>query len=180
MSRIGKKPIEIPAGVTYTLSGNTIEVKGPLGSDSCSFCEGISIKEGNNTLLLEVTGDQEDKDLNAKYGLYRSLIANVVTGVSKGFEKDLEIQGVGYRAQQQGKDVQLFLGFSHPVVFEAPEGITIKCVDQTNIKVSGINKQKVGQVAANIRKIRPPEPYKGKGVRYKDEYVRRKAGKAGK
>jgi large subunit ribosomal protein L6 len=120
------------------------------------------------------------KEYRAKYGLYRSLIANIFTGVSKGFERKLEINGVGYRVQQQGNDLQFNLGYSHPVVFKAPEGITLKADDQTHLTVSGINKQKVGQVAANIRELRPPEPYKGKGVKYADEHIRRKAGKAGK
>ncbi len=181
MSRIGKKPIDIPEKTSYDVKGNTITVKGALGEDSCDFCDGIEITEEDKKLFLKMDPKYfEDKEYKAKYGLYRSLIANIFTGVSKGFEKKLEINGVGYRVQQQGNDLQFNLGYSHPVIFKAPKGITLKAEDQTHLTVSGISKQQVGQVAANIRELRPPEPYKGKGVKYQDEHIRRKAGKAGK
>lgn len=181
MSRIGKKPIIMPSGVSYEFKDKVVSVKGPLGSDSCKVCEGIELKQDGEAISVEATiSTEKDKNINAMHGLYRTLIANIVTGVSTGFSKELIITGVGYRVQQQGSDLQLHLGFSHPVVYKAPEGITLQAVDQTHIKISGINKQKVGQVAAEIRKIRPPEPYKGKGVKYSDEIIRRKAGKAGK
>jgi large subunit ribosomal protein L6 len=180
MSRIGKQPIEIPESVALTIENKTIHVKGPLGADSCTIHEGISMHQDGNILKLEKTGSHDDKILRAMHGLYRALIANIVAGVTKGFEKALEIQGVGYRVQQQGSDIQLHLGYSHPVMFKAPEGITLQVVDQTNLVIKGSSKHLVGQVAANIRKLRAPEPYKGKGIRYKGEYVRRKAGKAGK
>ncbi|MDA3899013.1 MAG: 50S ribosomal protein L6 [Spirochaetes bacterium] len=181
MSRIGKKPINIPEKVSYEISGNKISVKGPLGEDTCEYCDGLIIKEESGSLWITKSENPADeKDLNAKYGLYRSLIANVFEGVSKGFEKKLEINGVGYRAQQQENDVQFNLGYSHPVVFKAPSGIKIEVNDQTHLTITGYNKQQVGQVAANIRELRPPEPYKGKGIKYSTEFIRRKAGKAGK
>ncbi|HRX15357.1 MAG TPA: 50S ribosomal protein L6 [Spirochaetota bacterium] len=181
MSRIGKKPISIPEKVTYEISGNKITVKGPRGEDCCEFCDGLVFKEEDGALCITKASDrQDDKDLNAKYGLFRSLISNIFIGVSTGFEKKLEINGVGYRVQQQGNDIQLNLGFSHPVIFKAPAGIKIEVVDQTHLTISGFNKQQVGQVAANIRELRAPEPYKGKGIKYSTEIIRRKAGKAGK
>jgi large subunit ribosomal protein L6 len=178
MSRIGKKPIDIPDNVTVDISGNTVTVKGPLGSDSLELIEGISVNSEEKT--LHVLASNDEKQTTAYQGLFRSLLNNMVVGTSTGFEKDLEIIGVGYRATQQGADIQFQLGYSHPILFKAPEGIKLEVLDATKVKVKGSNKQQVGQVAANIRKLRPPEPYKGKGIRYKDEYVRRKAGKAGK
>ncbi len=181
MSRIGKKPIDIPEKTTYEVKDRTISVKGSLGEGSCEFCDGIEIIEEDKKLYLKMKEEYlADKEYKAKYGLYRSLIANIFDGVSKGFEKKLEINGVGYRVQQQGNDLQFNLGYSHPVIFKAPQGITLKAIDQTHLSVSGVDKQKVGQVAANIRELRPPEPYKGKGVKYEGEHIRRKAGKAGK
>lgn len=178
MSRIGNKPIDIPDNVSVNINDLTVAVKGPLGEDSLSVLEGITLSLENNVLLVGI--EYDEKQIVAYQGLFRSLINNMVVGTSKGFEKDLEIVGVGYRATQQGQDIQFQLGYSHPIVFKAPEGITLEVVDATKVKIKGINKQQVGQVASDIRKLRPPEPYKGKGIRYKDEYIRRKAGKAGK
>jgi large subunit ribosomal protein L6 len=168
MSRIGKAPITVPSGVTVTIDGQSISVKGPKGELSRTVSD------------LVVERGADDRDSRSQHGLVRSLIQNMVTGVTEGFQKDLEIVGVGYRAQAKGKGLELSLGFSHPVYVEAPEGITFNVPQPTRIEVHGIDKQLVGQVAANIREWRKPEPYKGKGVRYADEYVRRKAGKAGK
>ncbi len=182
MSRIGKKPIEVPSSVNITIAGKKVTAKGPLGEESVDLIDGISIEQKDNVLSIvkETNTEVDDKTLGAYSGLFRSLVNNVVLGVCQGFEKDLEIIGVGYRATQQSNDIMFQLGFSHNIVFPAPEGITLEVLDATKIKVKGSDKQKVGQVAANIRKLRPPEPYKGKGIRYKDEYVRKKAGKAGK
>jgi len=180
MSRIGKKPIEIPSQVTIDLNGAVLNVKGPLGTEKIEMRPGISVKQEGNVLTLENNGDAKDKQANALHGLYRSIIANLVEGVTKGFEKDLEITGVGYRATQQGTDIQFHLGFSHPIVYKAPVGVILQVVEQTKIKVKGSSKEKVGQTAAEIRFLKPPEPYKGKGIRFKDEKVRRKAGKTGK
>lgn len=178
MSRIGNKPINIPDNVTIDIKEKTIAVKGPLGEDSLDVLEGITLKVDDKVVTIGTENDE--KQLVAYQGLFRSLINNMVVGTSQGFEKDLEIIGVGYRATQQGQDIQFQLGYSHNILFKAPAGIKLEVLDATKIKVKGINKQQVGQVAANIRKLRPPEPYKGKGIRYKDEYIRRKAGKAGK
>ena len=178
MSRIGKAPIAVPSGVTVTLDGQSISVKGPKGELSRSYSELISIRQDGEQLVVERSGD--DRDSRAQHGLVRSLIQNMVTGVTQGFQKDLEIVGVGYRAQAKGQGLELSLGFSHPVVVDAPDGISFNVPQPTRIEVHGIDKQLVGQVAANIREWRKPEPYKGKGVRYADEHVRRKAGKAGK
>ena len=180
MSRVGKKPIQIPDGVKVEISGQKVSVSGPLGNLSWDVIDGIDVRQEENVLYVEKKDAEEDNKLQAFFGLSRALVANMVTGVSTGFERDLEIHGVGYRALQKNQDVELQLGFSHPITFTPPEGITIEVVDPTKIKVKGIDKQKVGQVAANIRELRPPEPYKGKGIRYRDEYVRRKAGKAAK
>ncbi len=179
MSRIGKLPIVIPEKVEVNISGSKINVKGPLGEQGLEVLPGINLSTEENVIYVSKEND-EDKQLNAFQGLFRSLVNNIVVGVSQGFEKNLEIIGVGYRATQQNADIQFQLGYSHDIIFKAPEGITLQVVDPTKIKVLGIDKQKVGQVAANIRKLRPPEPYKGKGIRYKDELVRKKAGKAGK
>jgi len=178
MSRIGKAPITVPAGVDVTVSGRNISVKGPKGTLSRAIPGGITIEQDGDTLTCERPND-ENKN-KALHGLTRSLVNNMVIGVTEGFSKQLEIVGVGYRAEPQGNGLRLSLGFSHTVDVAAPEGITFEVDRQTNVKISGIDKEVVGQVAANIRSIRKPEPYKGKGVRYAGERVQRKAGKAGK
>mgnify|MGYP001766778955 FL=1 len=180
MSRVGKKPIAVPKGVTVDISSNKISVKGPLGEEKLSLLEGIQVKLENDALKIIADEKSENEKMAAYHGLIRSLISNMVTGVSSGFTKDLEIIGVGYRATQQSKNVQLQLGYSHPIIFSPPEGISVEVLEPTKLRVKGKNKQEVGQVAANIRELRPPEPYKGKGIRYKDEVVRKKAGKTGK
>lgn len=179
MSRIGKKPIEIPGSVTVTVDGNDVVVKGPLGQNTIMLLKGVNIEKNDSLLSVHIENDN-DKQQRAYHGLFRSLINNMIIGVSTGFVKEMEIIGVGYRAIQQGKDVQFSLGYSHPIVFQAPEGITLEVTEATKFKIKGFNKEQVGQVAANIRKLRPPEPYKGKGIRYKNENVRKKAGKTGK
>lgn len=178
MSRIGKAPIAVPNGVDVTIDGQSVKVQGPKGELSRSVSDLVSVRRDGDVLVVERSGD--DRDARAQHGLVRSLIQNMVTGVTEGFQKDLEIVGVGYRAQAKGRGLELSLGFSHPVVVDAPDGITFNVPLPTRIEVHGIDKQLVGQVAANIREWRKPEPYKGKGVRYVDEHVRRKAGKAGK
>lgn len=178
MSRIGKLPVTIPEGVTITVSPeNEVVVKGKNGELSAVFDRKITISEEDGT--LHITRQSEAKTVRALHGLTRALIQNMVTGVSDGFAKTLEIVGVGYRAQLQGKKLVLGVGYSHPVEIEQPEGITFEVPNPNTIIVKGIDKQRVGQVAADIRSVRPPEPYKGKGIRYKDEYVRRKVGKTG-
>jgi large subunit ribosomal protein L6 len=179
MSRIGKKPIELPGQVAVEMNGQVVSVKGPLGSEQLELKPGITIKKEGSSIIVE-KASEKDKQLSALHGLYRALIANMVEGVSKGFERELEITGVGYRAQQQGKDIQFHLGFSHPIFYKAPQGVTLEVVDQTKLKVKGSSKEKVGQTASEIRFLKPPEPYKGKGIRFKSEKVRRKAGKTGK
>ena len=178
MSRIGKKPIEIPAGVEVKIDGQVVTVKGSLGTEVVTVRPEISIKMEENQLVL--TKNVDTKEAAALYGLSRTLVANAVIGVSKGFEKKLEIVGVGYRANMDGNKLNLQLGFSHPCVVEPPAGITITVEQNTKVTVKGSNKQLVGDVAAFIRGKRPPEVYKGKGVKYEGEYIRRKAGKAGK
>ena len=178
MSRIGNKPVDLPDGVDIEIDGNAVTVKGSKGELNREFNERIGFDVDNG--VITVTRPDDSRESRALHGLSRALLANMVVGVSDGYTKVLEIQGVGYRATLKGKDVELLVGFSHPVVVEAPEGITLEVPEQTRIVVSGIDKEQVGQVAANIRKVRPPEPYKGKGIRYAGEYVRRKAGKAGK
>lgn len=180
MSRIGKKVIQIPQGVTVEAKDDLVQIKGKLGSESLTLSKNISVKVDGAVLQVVKHGDDSDKKLSELHGLYRSLIANAMAGVSSGFDKELEIIGVGYRATQQGTNVMFQLGFSHNVTFTPPEGITIDVLEPTKLRVKGANKQKVGQVAADIRGLKPPEPYKGKGIRYKNEYVRKKAGKAGK
>jgi large subunit ribosomal protein L6 len=175
MSRTGKKPIAAVSGVTMTIKDRQVTVKGPKGEQSLALMEIVSAKQTDDGIVIEPANDT--KEANAAWGTTRALIANMVTGVTKGFEKKLVIQGVGFRAAMQGKDVKLSLGFSHDVVFETPKGITIATPTATDIVVTGIDKQQVGQVAANIRGYRPPEPYKGKGVRYEGEYIARKEGK---
>jgi large subunit ribosomal protein L6 len=179
MSRIGKAPISVPGGVDIQISGQAITVKGPKGQLSRELSELVSISQDGDTLQVERVDDS--REARAMHGLMRSLVANMVTGVTDGFRKELDIVGVGYRAAAKGSTgLELALGFSHPVNVTAPEGIEFVVPQPTRIEVHGIDKQLVGQVAADIRAWRKPEPYKGKGVRYVDEHVRRKAGKAGK
>ncbi len=179
MSRVGRNPITVPSGVTVTLSGATVNVKGPQGTLERTLPEGITIAQEGDTLL--VTRPDDERRHRALHGLSRSLVANMVDGVTGGFTKELEIVGVGYRATAKGPNaLELALGFSHPVQVDAPEGISFEVPVPTRIIVKGIDKEKVGQVAADIRKLRKPEPYKGKGVRYANERVLRKAGKAAK
>ncbi|ODA68318.1 50S ribosomal protein L6 [Methyloligella halotolerans] len=175
MSRIGKRPVSIPSGVTATLDGQHVAVKGPKGELSQHLVDDVLLKLEDGELT--VSPRDESKRSQAMWGMSRTLIANLVTGVTEGFTKKLEITGVGYRAAVQGKALQLNLGFSHDVSYPIPDGIEIQCPKPTEIVVSGIDKQKVGQVAAEIRAYRPPEPYKGKGVRYEGEYILRKEGK---
>ncbi|MEY4962440.1 MAG: ribosomal protein [Actinomycetota bacterium] len=178
MSRIGKLPIPLPAGVTVAIDGQNVSVKGPKGELSLTVSEPIKATLEDNTVIVSRPDDEaKSKSL---HGLTRTLIANNVHGVSTGFTKTLEIIGTGYRAAAKGSNIELALGFSHPVVIEPPQGITLTVEGNTKIVISGVDKQAVGEVAANIRKIRKPEPYKGKGIRYEGERVRRKAGKSGK
>ena len=178
MSRIGKLPVQIPDGVDVKVENNLVTAKGPMGTESVQIREEIEVKlEGKEIILTRKEDDRKSRSL---HGLSRTLVQNVVTGVKEGFTKKLEIQGVGYRAQMQGTAINLQLGYSHPVIIEPPQGIKIAVEANTKITVTGSNKQMVGDVAAQIRSKRPPEVYKGKGVRYEGEYVRRKAGKAGK
>lgn len=175
MSRIGKQPIELPSGVNVSISPGRVMVNGPLGELSQDVPARMKIEQSNGAITVaRPTERGEDRAL---HGLTRSLIANMVEGVTKGFEKRLELQGVGYRAALQGADLRLDVGYSHPVVMKAPQGITFEVPRVTEILVKGVDKQQVGQIAAEIRKVRPPEPYKGKGIRYAGEYVRRKVGK---
>ena len=179
MSRIGRKPITIPSGVTVTVDGSTVKVKGPKGELARTFEPSMKVRVENNEVLVERPND--DKRERALHGLTRALIANMVTGVTDGFKKTLEIVGVGYRAEKKGKNLVVSVGYSHPVNYPEPAGITLTTPAPTTIVVEGVDKQKVGQVAAELREFRPPEPYKGKGIRYQGEQVRRKAGKtAGK
>jgi large subunit ribosomal protein L6 len=175
MSRIGKQPIPIPDGVTVTIEPDRVAVKGPKGELSERIPRDIEVVQEDGELLVRRPTDRGEH--RALHGLTRSLVANMVTGVTDGYAKTLEIQGVGYRAQKRGSDLELALGFSHPVPIKAPEGIEFDVPAPTRIVVRGISKQLVGEVAANIRKRRPPEPYKGKGIRYEGEYVARKVGK---
>jgi large subunit ribosomal protein L6 len=178
MSRIGKKPIEIPAGVTITNNNNTVTVKGPKGELTRSFNADIEIKVEEN--IITVSRPSDAKEHRALHGTTRALLSNMVEGVSKGFEKSLELIGVGYRAQIQGKKLILSVGYSHPVEMEPEEGIEVEVPANTKIIIKGTDKERVGALAANIRDVRPPEPYKGKGIRYEGEFVRRKEGKTGK
>src|SRR5256712_376998 len=175
MSRIGRQPIEIPPGVNVSLLPGRVMVNGPLGELTQQVPARMKVEQSNGTIT--VARPTERGDDRALHGLTRTLIANMVEGVTKGFEKRLELQGVGYRAAMQGADLRLDVGFSHPVVMKAPQGITFEVPTQTEVLVKGVDKQQVGQVAAEVRKVRPPEPYKGKGIRYQGEYVRRKVGK---
>jgi large subunit ribosomal protein L6 len=178
MSRIGRAPVAIPAGVTVTIDGRDVTVSGPKGSLSLQVTAPIEVRQDDG--MITVTRPSDEGEIRALHGLSRSLIANMVTGVTAGYAKTLEIVGVGYRVVAKGKDLEFALGFSHPVLVSPPEGISFRVETPTRFVVEGIDKQQVGEVAANIRKLRKPEPYKGKGVRYANEQVRRKAGKAGK
>ncbi|MEX0370388.1 MAG: 50S ribosomal protein L6 [Tateyamaria sp.] len=175
MSRIGKKPVDLPSGVSATLSGQTIEVKGPKGTRSFTATDDVTLKVEDNVITIEPRG--KSKRARQQWGMSRTQVQNCVTGVTEGFKKELEIQGVGYRAQMQGNTLKLNLGLSHDVDFVAPEGVTVSAPKQTEIVVEGIDQQQVGEVAAKIREWRKPEPYKGKGIRYKGEFIFRKEGK---
>lgn len=175
MSRIGKKPVELPSGVSATVSGQTVEVKGPKGTRSFTATDDVTITLEDNIIKVDPRG--KSKRARQQWGMSRTMVANLVQGVTDGFKKELEINGVGYRAQMQGNTLKLNLGLSHDVDFVAPEGVTVTAPKQTEIVVEGIDEQLVGQVAANIRAWRAPEPYKGKGIKYKDEYIFRKEGK---
>ncbi len=175
MSRIGKKPIPVPSGVTASIDGAAVTVKGPKGELTANLLDEVIAKLDDGS--IDVTPRDETKRARSMWGLQRSLISNLVVGVTEGFKKELELRGTGYRAQLQGKDLKLQLGLSHEVIFKPPAGVELSCPSQTEVIVVGIDKQKVGQAAAVIRSYRPPEPYKGKGIRYKDEYVLIKEGK---
>jgi large subunit ribosomal protein L6 len=175
MSKIGKRPVAIPSGVTAAVEGQRVKMKGPKGELSMVLADEVGAKLDKGAITVERRGDS--KRHRAIWGMSRAMVANLVAGVTKGYEKKLEISGVGYRAQMQGKNLQLALGYSHDVIFPIPDGITIATPKPTEIIVSGTDKQKVGQVAAEIREYRPPEPYKGKGVKYANEYIFRKEGK---
>ncbi len=177
MSRIGKRPIPVPAGVDVTIDGGFVRVKGPRGELSRTLHHDVVIRREENDLLVERPSDAPEH--RALHGLSRTLVANMVEGVTAGFKKTLEIVGVGYRAENKPFGLTLALGYSHPIDYRAPEGIELRAVSPTVVEVSGTDKEKVGQVAAEIRSLRPPEPYKGKGVKYQGEVIRRKAGKAG-
>ena len=175
MSRIGKKPVELPAGVSASVSGQTVEVKGPKGTKHFNATDDVTIAVDGN--LVSITPRGTSKRARQQWGMSRSMVANLVTGVTSGFKKELEITGVGYRAAMAGNTLKLSLGYSHEVNFEVPNGVTVTCPKQTEIVVEGDDAQLVGQVAANIREWRKPEPYKGKGIKYKGEYIFRKEGK---
>ena len=179
MSRIGRLPIPVPSGVDVAIDGRTVSVKGPKGSLSHTVAAPIAVDRGEDG-TLQVTRPDDERSSRALHGLSRTLIANMITGVTEGYTKTLEIVGVGYRVQARGSDLEFALGFSHPVVVKAPEGIAFAVDAPTRLRVTGIDKQQVGEVAANIRKLRKPDPYKGKGVRYAGEQIRRKVGKTGK
>jgi large subunit ribosomal protein L6 len=177
MSRIGRKPVPVPKGVTATVDGQTVVIKGPKGSLTRTFHRDMRIALEDGHLIVSRPSD--DRPHRALHGLTRALLGNMVEGVTKGYRKQLELHGVGYKAEAQAMGVKLVVGLSHPVQFPAPTGIQISVENNTLVKIEGIDKELVGQVAAEIRKVRPPEPYKGKGIRYQGEHVRRKAGKAG-
>lgn len=178
MSRIGRKPVNIPAGVTVTADGNVLTVKGPKGSLTQKFHPNMNISINGNEII--VTRPNDDKENRSLHGLTRTLIQNMVIGVTEGFKKELDVNGVGYRVQKQGKNLVMNLGFSHQVIVPEVDGITIECPTANKIIIMGPDKQQVGQFAAEVREKRPPEPYKGKGIKYVDEHIRRKEGKAGK
>jgi large subunit ribosomal protein L6 len=179
MSRIGRLPITIPSGVEVTINGSEVTVKGPKGTLTHTVAKPITIERAEDGTLL-VKRPNDERESRALHGLTRTLVANMIAGVTQGYTKKLEIVGTGYRVQAKGSDLEFALGFSHPVVIPAPEGITFAVETPTRFSVSGIDKQQVGEVAANLRKLRKPDPYKGKGVRYEGEVIRRKAGKAGR
>jgi large subunit ribosomal protein L6 len=179
MSRIGRKPITVPAGVDVAIAGQTVTVKGPKGTLSHTLAAPITAERGDDG-VLNVVRPNDERKAKELHGLSRTLVNNMIVGVTEGYKKSLEIAGTGYRVAAKGTDLEFALGFSHPVIVVAPDGITFTVERPTVFHVAGIDKQQVGEVAANIRKIRPPEPYKGKGVRYQGEVIRRKAGKAGK
>ena len=179
MSRIGKLPVSVPAGVEVSINGNDVTVKGPKGELTRSFYSALTIEQAEDNSIV-VSRPDDERESRAQHGLTRTLINNMVVGVSEGYSKTLELVGVGYRAAVKGDKLEMNLGFSHPVIVEKPEGINFECPDQAKIVVSGIDKQQVGQVAADIRKWRKPEPYKGKGIRYQGEHIRRKEGKTAK
>jgi large subunit ribosomal protein L6 len=178
MSRIGRLPVQVPKGVDVTINGRAVTVKGPKGQLSMELAEPIEIAQNDG--VLTVTRPNDEGRVRALHGLSRTLVANMVTGVTDGYSKTLEIVGVGYRVQARGNGVEFSLGYSHPVPVTPPEGVTLRVETPTRLVVEGIDKQQVGEVAANIRKLRKPDPYKGKGVRYAGEQIRRKVGKAGK
>jgi large subunit ribosomal protein L6 len=178
MSRIGRLPITVPAGVEVKVDGNVVSVKGAKGELSHTLASPITVSLEESTLTVARPNDERES--RSLHGLTRTLINNMIVGVTEGYKKDLEIVGTGYRVQAKGSDLEFALGFSHPVIVNAPDGITFAVEGATKLSVSGINKQQVGEVAANIRKLRKPDPYKGKGVRYAGEQIRRKVGKAGK
>jgi large subunit ribosomal protein L6 len=178
MSRIGRMPVTIPSGVDVTIDGREVTVTGPKGKLSLEVAEPIEVSQRDG--VITVTRPSDEGNVRALHGLSRSLVANMVTGVTEGYHKTLEIVGVGYRVQAKGPNLEFSLGFSHPVTVSPPEGITLRVETPTRLVVEGIDKQQVGEVAANIRKLRKPDPYKGKGLRYSGEHIRRKVGKAGK
>jgi large subunit ribosomal protein L6 len=178
MSRIGKRPIPIPDKVTVTIKGQTVSVKGPKGELSRDLVPEVTVEQADSTVIVKRR--DESRIARQRHGLSRTLVSNMVEGVSQGFQKRLEIQGVGYRAQMQGNNLALSVGYSHPVTITPPAGVQLAVENNTNVIISGIDKESVGNIAAQIRAVRPPEPYKGKGIRYSGEFVRRKVGKAGK
>jgi large subunit ribosomal protein L6 len=178
MSRIGRMPVTVPSGVDVTIDGREVTVTGPKGKLSLTVAEPIEVSQRDG--VIKVTRPTDEGRVRALHGLSRTLVANMVTGVTEGYRKTLEIVGVGYRVQARGADLEFSLGYSHPVIVTAPDGITLQVETPTRLVVEGIDKQQVGEVAANIRKLRKPDPYKGKGVRYSGEQIRRKVGKAGK
>ena len=178
MSRIGRMPVPIPSGVDVTINGREVTVAGPKGKLSLEVAEPIEVSQNDG--VITVTRPSDEGNVRALHGLSRSLVANMVTGVTEGYRKTLEIVGVGYRVQARGSNLEFSLGFSHPVTVTPPDGITLRVETPTRLVVEGIDKQQVGEVAANIRKLRKPDPYKGKGLRYSGEHIRRKVGKAGK
>ena len=177
MSRVGKQPIPVPSGVEVTIDGQHVSVKGPKGTLERVFPEEVTFAQEDGEVRVERPAD--DRRSRAMHGLSRALLANMVTGVSEGYRRELQLVGVGYRAALKGQDLELQVGYSHPVSIAPPDGVAFEVPEPTKVIVSGIDKERVGQASADIRKVRPPEPYKGKGIRYVDEYVRRKAGKAG-
>ncbi len=179
MSRIGRLPIPVPSGVDVAIDGQTVNVKGPKGHLAHTVAAPIAVERSEDG-TLQVTRPDDERESRALHGLSRTLIANMITGVTEGYSKTLEIVGVGYRVQARGSDLEFALGYSHPVPVKAPDGITFTVEAPTRLRVTGIDKQQVGQVAANIRKLRKPDPYKGKGVRYQGEVIKRKVGKTGK